>query len=66
MGFLSVSEVARRLGARPRHIADLFYQRRPDDKRCPVIGGRRIVPVDYLGEIEAVLREQGRLEAAPC
>lgn len=57
---LSVSEVARRLGARPKDISDLFYLRHLDDERCPVIGGRRLVPLDYVPEIERVLREFGR------
>ena len=58
---MSVSEAARRLGAKPKDISDLFYQRRLDDERCPVIAGRRLIPEDYLAEIEAVLRQVGRL-----
>jgi hypothetical protein len=56
-----VSEVARRLGARPRHISALFYERRLEDERCPIVGGRRLIPEDYIPEIEAALREAGRL-----
>jgi hypothetical protein len=41
-----------------------------DDSRCPIIAGRRLIPSDYVPEIERVLRESGRLpmptEAAPC
>jgi len=62
MRFFSVSEVARLIGARPRDITLAFYARRLDDKRCPVVGGRRVIPADYLPEIEAVLRDLGRLQ----
>ena len=60
---LIVSEVARRLGARPKDISDLFYLRRLDGSRCPIVGGRRLIPVEYLPEIERALRQCGRLEA---
>lgn len=61
---LIVSEVARRIGARPKDISDLFYLRRLDDKKCPVVGGRRLIPVDYIPEIEKTLRQFGRLEVS--
>ncbi len=64
MQHLNVSEVARQIGARPKDISDLFYQRRLDDERCPIVGGRRLIPVDYVPVIEAALRELGRLEVA--
>ena len=62
MCVLTVSEVARRIGARPKDISDLFYQRKLDDQRCPVVGGRRLIPEDYLSIIENTLRELNRLE----
>jgi hypothetical protein len=63
---LIVSEVARRIaGARPKDISDLFYQRRLDDLRCPIVGGRRLIPAEYVPEIEAVLRKAGRLPGGP-
>jgi hypothetical protein len=58
---LSISEVGRLLGANPRHISTAFYCRKLDDNRCPIVGGRRIIPEDYLPEIEAVLRKAGQL-----
>lgn len=58
---LSVSEVARRVGIAPRVLSDLFYLKRLDDKRCPVIGGRRVVPVTYIPTIRAVLKRRGWL-----
>jgi hypothetical protein len=42
-------------------ISDLFYSRRLDDARCPIIGGRRLIPEDYISEIKEVLRELGHL-----
>jgi hypothetical protein len=59
---LTVSEVARCIGARPEDISDLFYQRKLHDSRCPIVGGRRLIPEDYLPIIEATLRQLGRLE----
>jgi hypothetical protein len=60
---LTVSQAARRWGVAPRAISDLFYARRLDDSRCPIVGGRRLIPVDYLPEIEAALRKAGHLPA---
>jgi hypothetical protein len=59
---LTVSEAARRIpGARPKDISDLLYLRKLDEARCPIIGGRRLIPEDYLPTIEAVLRQTGKL-----
>jgi hypothetical protein len=57
----SVSQVARRLGVRPRDISDLFYIRKLSDQRAPLVGGRRLIPADYLGEVRAALERAGRL-----
>ena len=57
---LSVSDVARRLGANPRDISDLFYRRELRDDLCPIIAGRRLIPESYIGEIEAALRRHQR------
>jgi hypothetical protein len=53
-----VSEAARRLHCRPRDISDLFYQRRLSDERCPIVGGRRMIPTDYLAVIAEALRQR--------
>lgn len=63
MHFLSVSETARRIGARPKDISDLLYQRRLDDMRCPIVAGRRLIPEDYLAIVQATLQRVGRLPA---
>jgi hypothetical protein len=60
MPYLSVSEAARRLGARPRDISDLFYQRVLRDDLCPITAGRRMIPVDYLDCIVQALKRSGR------
>ena len=57
----TVSEVARQIGGRPKDISDLFYLRKLDDARCPVVGGRRLIPEDYIPTIEQALRDAGRL-----
>lgn len=54
--YFSVSDVARRLGACPKDISDLFYRRELRDDRCPIIGGRRLIPESYVPEIERALR----------
>ena len=65
MKHLSVSEAARRLNARPRDISDLFYRRRLRDDLCPIVGGRRLIPEDYLDMIALVLRRRG-YPVDPC
>ncbi len=56
--YLSVGETADALGIRPRVITDLFYARKLSTERCPIIAGRRLIPRDFVPEIERVLREQ--------
>jgi hypothetical protein len=60
MSYLSVSEAARRLGARPKDICDLLYRRALRDDLCPIVAGRRLIPEDYLEIIEMALRRAGR------
>jgi hypothetical protein len=62
---LTVSDVARELGSelgveiRPRDITALFYRRQLSDERCPILGGRRLIPHDYLPAIAEALRGRG-------
>ena len=60
MTHLSVSEAARRLGAIPKDISDLFYQRELRDDVCPIVAGRRLIPEDYLDMIVLALKRRGR------
>lgn len=57
---LSVSEVARLIGAKPKDISDLFYRRELRDDLCPIVAGRRIIPEDYVETIRRVLIRQGK------
>jgi hypothetical protein len=60
--WFTVSDVARQIPeAKPKDISDLFYQRKLDDRLCPVVGGRRLIPPHYVPEIERTLRALGRL-----
>jgi hypothetical protein len=60
---LSVKDVADQCHVHPRLISDLFYQRHLDPRRCPAIGGRRVIPADYVPEIRATLQKLGKLPA---
>lgn len=62
MDFMSVSEVARDIGAKPKQISDLLYQRELRDDLCPIVGGRRLIPRGYLPTIRQTLIERGLLE----
>lgn len=58
--FLSVSEVARRLGAIPKDISDSFYARELRDDIAPIVAGRRLIPETYIEVIRTVLQRNGR------
>ena len=74
MQLVTVSGAARELSDRlgetvcPRGISDLFYSRQLRDDLCPIVGGRRLIPISYLPLIEMALRRHGyishRMEAA--
>jgi hypothetical protein len=55
----TVSEIARQHGVRPRAISDLFYNRELSDEKCPIIGGRRLIPPEYVPVIVTALRKHG-------
>lgn len=57
---IGVGEAARRLGAKPSDITWLFYQRELNDELCPIVGGRRVIPVEYLATIRAQLVRRGK------
>ena len=60
MSHMTVSEAARQLGAKPRDISNLFYNRMLRDDLCSVVAGRRMIPPDYLDTIRAALRRAGK------
>ena len=63
----TIGDIARQLGVMagkdvpPRVISDLFYKRVLSTERCPILGGRRLVPVDYVPVIERALRDRGMI-----
>jgi len=61
--YLSVSDVARRLGVKPRAVSDLFYQRVVDEDGCPVVGNRRLIPESAVAKIANALNRR-KQEAA--
>jgi hypothetical protein len=54
-----ISSLARKWKLPPHVLSNLFYRRVLDDAICPVAGGRRVIPNDYVPVIERVLRERG-------
>jgi hypothetical protein len=64
---MSVSEVADALSAAhgvvipPRAITMAFYERALRNDLCPIVGGKRRIPADYLPQIEALFRRRGRI-----
>ena len=56
---LAVGEVADRLGVAPRLVTELFYTRRINPKRAPVVAGRRLIPVELVSVIAMELRRKG-------
>jgi hypothetical protein len=64
--YLTVSDAANELEQRlglvvpPRVVGDVLYQRALPIDRCPIRSGRRLIPLDLLDAIEAILRERGR------
>ena len=63
MDYLSVSDAARELGVKPKHISDLLYQRELRDDLCPIVAGRRLIPRGYLPEILKALIKRGMVQA---
>jgi len=60
MTYVCVSEAARRLGAKPKDISDLFYRRALRDDLCPIVAGRRLIPEHCLSVIEMAWKRAGR------
>lgn len=62
--FLFVSQAARELGSqlgaeiRPQDLSNLFYRRHLRDDVCPVVGGRRLIPREYLATIRAIVMQR--------
>jgi hypothetical protein len=63
MDALTVGQVARQLGIAPWVLSNLFYRGKLSDAKCPVVGGRRMIPPSYVASIAALLRNTPRREA---
>ena len=69
MDELTVGAVAREIGRRtgvavpPFIITNLFYRHKLDPERCRMVDRIRLIPAEYVAEIEAVLRRRGLLPA---
>lgn len=60
MPYLTVGEVAEKLGCPPKTLSDMLYLRRLDISRCPLLGGRRMIPADYVPQIERLLNRKAK------
>lgn len=67
---LTVSSAAREIEhrrncrVRPRDISNLLYDRRIDDRLCPIIAGHRMIAPEVLPLIEKALIERGVISLA--
>ena len=61
-GGFRITELARNYGIPPKKICDLFWRGKLDGSCCLIVGGRRMIPADYVGEVERVLQECGYLQ----
>lgn len=52
----NVGEVANMIGVSPQSLTSAFYNRQLDVSRCPVVGGRRMIPAEYVPEIVALMK----------
>jgi hypothetical protein len=52
MAFLTVGQAAEMVGVPPKKLSDALYMRRLDVSRCPLIGGRRMIPPEYVATIK--------------
>jgi hypothetical protein len=55
-----VGQVADLLDCNPKDITDLFYRGLLDDTKCPLLGNRRCIPLDYVETIGEILRRRKR------
>ena len=56
---LSIGDVSRLLNVRPDQVTALFYKGHLRDDLCPIIGGTRIIPEDYVDVIAMELKRRG-------
>ncbi len=61
MNIVTVGQVARKLSVPGFEISNLFYRGHLNEKVCPVVSGRRLIPEDYVPEIACELRRIGKM-----
>jgi hypothetical protein len=59
--FYGIGEAARLAGCAPHYLSTLFYRGILDANRCGRVGGRIVVPAEYLDTIKAEV-ERRRLK----
>jgi len=57
---VGVGEAANRCRVPPQVITNLFYRGFLDGPRCPIVGGRRLIPAGYVAEIARVVAARAR------
>jgi hypothetical protein len=62
--YYSVGEAARLIGESARRTSDGFHKNWFDNAACPLVGGRRMIPAEYLPALAAILRER-RVKVRP-
>ena len=58
-----VGELARMLGVEPRRISVYLYNKGVDEKRAPIVAGRRLIPRGLASEIKRHFAQQEVLNA---
>jgi hypothetical protein len=58
MPFYSITELADKFGVSPKRISDLFFRRELDPTKCIVKAGRKLIPENYLPQVERALKRQ--------
>jgi hypothetical protein len=61
---LSVGNVADLFGVAPWKVSYLFDRRRLSGEMCPMVGGRRLIPEDYLPIVRRELVRMGAVASA--
>ena len=61
MAFYSITELADKFGCSPNCISQLFWKRVVDPERCTIKAGRKLIPENYVSQVERALRGTGKI-----
>jgi hypothetical protein len=67
--YCAIGEIAQKCQVPPKTVSDLLYRQIvPNSGSFPVIGGRRLIPVERVPEVVAAIQEllSRRKEVVPC